>query len=35
MKKKADGDRYEGDFHRDRKHGKGVYYFNNGDVYDG
>ncbi|XP_031572949.1 radial spoke head 1 homolog [Actinia tenebrosa] len=28
-------ERYQGSYKDGRRHGKGVYYFNNGDIYDG
>ena len=35
MKTYANGDKYEGDFVDDKKHGKGVYVYANGDKYEG
>jgi hypothetical protein len=31
----SDGDRYEGEFLDDMMHGKGIYYWTNGDRYMG
>ena len=33
--KYEDGNRFEGEFKDDKKHGHGVYTYANGDVYDG
>jgi len=31
----AGGDKYKGDYVKGKKHGRGVYTFANGDVYEG
>lgn len=30
-----DGERFEGYWLEDEKHGKGIYYYKNGDIYQG